>query len=168
MYAVVQTGGKQYRVAVGQSIQVEKLPQAAGESIEFGDVLLVADGDRVTAGTPLVAGARVVASVSRQERGPKILVFRYKSKKRVRVLRGHRQSLTRLFIRDIIVNGESAAERSRPATAIATEPTAAATEPTAVETEPTVLAESATGAGASTGESAASTDQTGATEGTEA
>lgn len=161
MYAVVQTGGKQYRVAVGQSIQVEKLPQAAGESIEFGDVLLVADGDRVTAGTPLVAGARVVASVSRQERGPKILVFRYKSKKRVRVLRGHRQSLTRLFIRDIIVNGESAAERSRPATAIAT-------EPTAVEATPTVLAEGATGEGVSTGESAASTDETGATEGTEA
>ncbi len=122
MYAVVQTGGKQYRVAVGQSIQVEKLPKDAGESIELDRVLFVDDGGQVTAGTPLVEGARVVASVSRQERGSKILVFRYKSKKRVRVLRGHRQSLTRLFIRDIIVNGESAAERSRPAVTAAAEP----------------------------------------------
>jgi large subunit ribosomal protein L21 len=114
MFAVVQTGGKQYRVAVGQSIQVEKLPQAKGESFEFDRVLFVGEGDQVTAGTPLVEGARVVATVSRQERGPKILVFRYKSKKRVRVLRGHRQSLTQLYIRDIIVNGESTAARLAP------------------------------------------------------
>ncbi len=115
MFAVVQTGGKQYRVAVGQSIQVEKLPQAKGDAFEFDRVLLVGEGDHVTAGTPLVDGARVTATVSRQERGPKILVFRYKSKKRVRVLRGHRQSLTQLFIRDIIVNGESTAARMAPA-----------------------------------------------------
>jgi large subunit ribosomal protein L21 len=114
MFAVVQTGGKQYRVAVGQSIEVEKLPQAKGESLEFDRVLFVGEGDQVTAGTPLVEGARVVATVSRQERGPKILVFRYKSKKRVRVLRGHRQSLTQLYIRDIIVNGESTAARLAP------------------------------------------------------
>lgn len=114
MFAVVQTGGKQYRVAVGQSIQVEKLPHAKGDSFEFDRVLFVGEGDQVTAGTPLVEGARVLATVSRQERGPKLLVFRYKSKKRVRVLRGHRQSLTQLFIRDIIVNGESTAARLAP------------------------------------------------------
>lgn len=114
MFAVVQTGGKQYRVAVGQSIQVEKLPQVKGDAFEFDRVLMVSDGDQVTAGTPLVDGARVLATVSRQERGPKILVFRYKSKKRVRVLRGHRQSLTQLFIRDIVVNGESTAARLKP------------------------------------------------------
>lgn len=117
MFAVVQTGGKQYRVAVGQSIQVEKLPQVKGDAFEFDRVLMVSDGDQITAGTPLVEGARVLATVSRQERGPKILVFRYKSKKRVRVLRGHRQSLTQLFIRDIVVNGESTAARLRPAAA---------------------------------------------------
>jgi large subunit ribosomal protein L21 len=115
MFAVVQTGGKQYRVAVGQSIQVEKLPNIKGDSFEFDRVLMVCEGDQITAGTPLVAGVRVVATISRQERGPKILVFRYKSKKRVRVLRGHRQSLTQLFIRDIVVNGESTAARSAPA-----------------------------------------------------
>ncbi|HEV7214002.1 MAG TPA: 50S ribosomal protein L21 [Chloroflexota bacterium] len=117
MFAVVQTGGKQYRVAVGQSIQVEKLPQVKGDAIAFDQVLMVSDGDRITAGTPLVEGAQVLATVSRQERGPKILVFRYKSKKRVRVLRGHRQSLTQLFIRDIVVNGESTAARLKPAAA---------------------------------------------------
>ncbi|HEY8743933.1 MAG TPA: 50S ribosomal protein L21 [Chloroflexota bacterium] len=115
MFAVVQTGGKQYRVAVGQSIQVEKLPQVKGDSIEFERVLMVGEGDQITAGTPLVAGARVVATISRQERGPKILVFRYKSKKRVRVLRGHRQNLTQLFIRDIVINGESTAAHLAPA-----------------------------------------------------
>ena len=129
MFAVVQTGGKQYRVAVGQSIQVEKLPNVKGDSIEFERVLMVGEGDQITAGTPLVAGARVVATISRQERGPKILVFRYKSKKRVRVLRGHRQNLTQVFIRDIVVNGESTAARSVPAEQQAPAVAARSTEP---------------------------------------
>jgi large subunit ribosomal protein L21 len=124
MFAVVQTGGKQYRVAVGQSIQVEKLPHVKGDVFEFDRVLMVSDGEQITAGTPLVEGARVLATVSRQERGPKILVFRYKSKKRVRVLRGHRQSLTQLFIRDIVVNGESTAARLKPAVETAGAPPA--------------------------------------------
>jgi large subunit ribosomal protein L21 len=125
MFAVVQTGGKQYRVAVGQSIEVEKLPQVKGDEFEFDRVLLVGEGEQVTAGTPLVAGARVLASISRQFRGPKIIVFRYKSKKRVRVTRGHRQSLTQVFIRDIIVNGESTAARLAPVASPAPAPTAA-------------------------------------------
>lgn len=154
MFAVVQTGGKQYRVAVGQSIQVEKLPQVKGDAIEFDRVLMVSDGDQITAGTPLVEGARVLATVSRQERGPKILVFRYKSKKRVRVLRGHRQSLTQLFIRDIVVNGESTAARLKPAPATpVVEPTpeeVAAPDVTADVPEASATAEATTAAQAGT------------------
>lgn len=129
MFAVVQTGGKQYRVAVGQSIQVEKLPAVKGDLIEFERVLMVGEGGQITAGTPVVEGARVLASVSRQERGPKIIVFRYKSKKRVRVTRGHRQNLTQVFIRDIVVNGESVIARDvAPAAATAPVPPAAPVE----------------------------------------
>ena len=159
MFAVVQTGGKQYRVAVGQSIQVEKLPQAKGESFEFDRVLFVGEGDQVTAGTPLVEGARVVATVSRQERGPKILVFRYKSKKRVRVTKGHRQNLTRVFIRDIVVNGESAAERERAQAAVE-QPTAqsAPAEPTQAATASAAAEQPA--AAAAPVEPAASEEQT--------
>lgn len=107
MYAVVQTGGKQLRVAVGQSIQVEKLPGTKGNTVEFDRVLCVSRDDQLLVGAPLVDGATVIGTVSRQERGDKVIVFRYKSKKRVRVTKGHRQSLTRVFIRDILLNGES-------------------------------------------------------------
>lgn len=135
MFAVVQTGGKQYRVAVGQSIQVEKLPAVKGDLIEFERVLMVGEGDQITAGTPVVEGARVLASVSRQERGPKIIVFRYKSKKRVRVTRGHRQNLTQVFIRDIVVNGESVIARdAAPAATAAVPPAAPVEEPAPAET----------------------------------
>lgn len=101
MYAVIRTGGKQYRVALGEQVEVEKLPGDVGDTINLDDVLLVANGDNVTIGQPVVEGATVTARITGQYRGNKILVFRYRPKKRIRVRRGHRQYLTRLQIESI-------------------------------------------------------------------
>ena len=101
MYAVVRTGGKQYRVAPGDILEVEKLAGDVGDSIVLEDVLLVATDDGVKIGQPNVNGASVTAKITGQHRGEKILVFRYRPKKRVRVRRGHRQYLTRLEIQSI-------------------------------------------------------------------
>ena len=101
MYAVIRTGGKQYRVAVGNTVEVEKLEGEIGSTITLDDVLLVADGDNVQVGQPTVEGASVVAKITGQYRGNKIMVFRYRPKKRIRVRKGHRQQLTRLQIESI-------------------------------------------------------------------
>jgi large subunit ribosomal protein L21 len=101
MYAVIRTGGKQYRVAVGNAVEVEKLDGEVGSTITLEDVLLVADGENVQVGQPIVTGATVVAKITGQYRGNKIMVFRYRPKKRIRVRKGHRQSLTRLQIESI-------------------------------------------------------------------
>ncbi len=101
MYAVIRTGGKQYRVAPGDILEVEKLEGNVGDTITLDDVLLVADGEDVTIGQPTVEGASVTAKITGQHRGEKILVFRYRPKKRIRVRRGHRQYLTRLQIESI-------------------------------------------------------------------
>lgn len=108
MYAVVETGGKQYRVAPGDVIEVEKLAGEPGEEITLDRVLLVANEGDVRIGTPVVAGARVVANVEGAIKGPKLIVFKYKPKTRYRVKTGHRQHLTRLIIKDIVAEGESA------------------------------------------------------------
>lgn len=102
-YAVVRTGGKQYSVSPGQVVEVEKLDVAAGAEIELNQVLLVSDDGAITAGRPLVAGARVRARVLAQDRDAKIVVFKYKPKKRYRRKTGHRQSITRLAIQDILI-----------------------------------------------------------------
>jgi large subunit ribosomal protein L21 len=101
MYAVVRTGGKQYRVAAGDILEVEKLAGDVGEKIVLDDILLVANGDDLTVGQPTVEGASVSAKITGQYRGKKIRVFRYQPKKRVRVSKGHRQYLTRLEIESI-------------------------------------------------------------------
>jgi len=101
MYAVIRTGGKQYRVAAGDSVEVEKLDGEVGETIALNDVLLVADGDTVQIGQPTVAGASVSARITGQHRGNKVRVFRYRPKKRIRVRSGHRQYLTRLQIESV-------------------------------------------------------------------
>jgi len=98
VYAIVKTGGHQYKVAVGDQLNVEKLPVEAGQTVELSEVLMVSDDDRVTVGTPFVAGATVKATVVNQHRGDKIVVFKYKAKKRYRRKMGHRQDLTRLAI----------------------------------------------------------------------
>ena len=101
MYAVLRTGGKQYRVAAGDILEVEKLDAAVGDTITLDDVLLVADGDSVTIGQPTVEGASVTAKITGQHKDRKIRVFRYRAKKRIRVRRGHRQKKTRLEIQSI-------------------------------------------------------------------
>jgi large subunit ribosomal protein L21 len=101
MYAVIRTGGKQYSVAVGNQVEVEKLDGDVGSTITLEDVLLIANGDNVQVGQPTVAGATVVAKITGQYRGNKIIVFRYRPKKRIRVRKGHRQYLTRLQIESI-------------------------------------------------------------------
>ncbi len=103
MYAIVRSGGRQYRVSVGDQLLVEKLPFQPGQEITINEVLLVAVGDGVQIGTPLVDGARVRATVLAQEKGPKIRIFRYIPKERYRRRKGHRQTYTRLRIDEIIV-----------------------------------------------------------------
>lgn len=106
MFAVVETGGKQYKVAPGDQLDVERLSTAEGEQFDLGRVLMVGnDGGQVLVGTPIVEGARVVATVVTEHRGDKIIVFKYKAKKRYRLKMGHRQTLTRVSIDDIIADG---------------------------------------------------------------
>ncbi|MGB9723238.1 MAG: 50S ribosomal protein L21 [Chloroflexia bacterium] len=101
MFAIIRTGGKQYRVAPGQTIVVERLPQEVGQQVELKEVLLISAEDGVRVGSPTVEGARVWARVLAHGRGPKIDVFKYKPKKRYRRLRGHRQEQTHLLIETI-------------------------------------------------------------------
>lgn len=98
MYAVVQTGGKQYRVAPGEWLEVEKLAGEVGDQISLDKVLLVHDGEAVHIGQPLVDGAVVKATVKSQHKGRKVIVFKYRPKQRYRRKRGHRQMLTRLHV----------------------------------------------------------------------
>jgi large subunit ribosomal protein L21 len=102
MYAVIRTGGKQYTVRPGEKLDVEKLDGDVGSNIELTDVLMVADGDAVTVGTPSVAGAKVVAEVVEQGKRKKIVVFKYKPKIRYRKRTGHRQQFTRLSVKEIV------------------------------------------------------------------
>jgi large subunit ribosomal protein L21 len=117
MYAVIETGGKQYRVEVGTELEVELLDAEAGSNINIERVLLVADGDEAAIGRPVVADAAVEAEVLRRDRGDKVIAFKYRPKARRRVKKGHRQELTVLRIADIRFNGKSAAEAVRKAEA---------------------------------------------------
>jgi large subunit ribosomal protein L21 len=110
MYAVIETGGKQYRVEVGTELEVELLDVEPGKNVTFDRVLLVADGDEASIGRPVVDGAAVSAEVVRLDRGPKLISFKYRPKARSRVKKGHRQELTILRISDIVLNGKSAAK----------------------------------------------------------
>ena len=101
MYAIIRSGGKQYRAEVGATIDVDRLPQLVGESIEISDVLLVADGDETRIGQPQVDGASVSATVVDQFRGKKIIVYKYRQRTNYRRKQGHRQYYTRLRIEDI-------------------------------------------------------------------
>ncbi len=115
MYAVIETGGKQYRVEVGSVLEVEYLDAEPGGSITLDRVLLVADGDEAAIGRPLVEGASVSAEVVRQARADKVVVFKYRPKARRRVKKGHRQDLTVLRVSDISFNGRSAASEEAKA-----------------------------------------------------
>ncbi|HEY3336685.1 MAG TPA: 50S ribosomal protein L21 [Candidatus Limnocylindrales bacterium] len=109
MYAVIETGGKQYRVEVGTELEVELLDVEPGQSITLERVLLVADGTEATVGTPVVDGAAVEAEVVGGSRGDKVIAFKYRPKARRRVKKGHRQDYTVLRIADIRFGGKSAA-----------------------------------------------------------
>jgi len=116
MYAVIETGGKQYRVSPGQTVEVELLAQEPGATVTLDRVLLVSNDGNTTVGQPTVAGAAVIGKVAREGRGKKIVIFKYKSKKRYRRMTGHRQDYSYLLITDIQSNGKSlvsAEERSR-------------------------------------------------------
>ena len=117
MYAVIETGGKQYRVEVGTELEVELLDVEPGQAITLDRVLLVADGDESSIGRPLVADAAVSAEVLRQTRGEKLISFKYRPKARSRVKKGHRQELTVLRITDVRLGSKSAAEAVRKAEA---------------------------------------------------
>ena len=101
MYAVIRSGGKQARVAPGDSLRVEKLSAGVGDTVELSEVLLVADDGAPRVGTPLVAGARVIATVTAQGRGEKITVFKMKRRKGYRRKAGHRQDYTELRVERI-------------------------------------------------------------------
>ena len=123
VYAVIRTGGKQYRVSPGQRLAVERLDGVDGDEITFDDVLLVRDDvGAVAVGAPLVEGASVTAEIAAQRRAKKILVFKYKNKTRYRKLRGHRQHLTDLRISQIALGDRSwkSEPRTRPVEALET------------------------------------------------
>ena len=98
MYAIVETGGKQFRVSAGDVIRTDLIETEVGSSVTFDRVVLAANGDDVTIGTPVVSGASVTGTVLRQAKDKKILVFKYKPKKRVRKLNGHRQMFAEVRI----------------------------------------------------------------------
>jgi large subunit ribosomal protein L21 len=116
MYAIIQTGGKQYRVQPGDVLAVERLEAEPGSSLELDDILLVAgDGQTAQVGTPAVANAVVRAEVVEHGRGDKIIVFRFKSKVRYRRRTGHRQALTRLRITEVTVHENGSKNRAAQA-----------------------------------------------------
>ena len=122
MFAVIKTGGKQYRVAKDQVLAVERLDGDAGETVTLDSVMMVGDGDSTRVGTPFVDGAAVAAEIVEQGRGPKIIVFKKRRRKNFRRRNGHRQDLTVLRVTDILTDGKQpAAEKATPDAAAETE-----------------------------------------------
>jgi large subunit ribosomal protein L21 len=117
MYAVIENGGKQYRVELGAELELDQLAADPGARVDIGRVLLVADGDNALIGTPVVDGAKVTAEVLRPTRGDKVIVFKYRPKARRRVMHGHRQDLTVVRVADIEWAGRSAAKEAEAAAA---------------------------------------------------
>lgn len=102
MYAVIKTGGKQYKASKGQILTLEKLPQAEGETVEFDHVLMVSDGTNVSVGNPIVSGGKVVGKVVEQGRGKKINIIKFRRRKNYLRRQGHRQSFTKVEITEIL------------------------------------------------------------------
>ncbi|MGB8738228.1 MAG: 50S ribosomal protein L21 [Rhodomicrobium sp.] len=118
MYAVIRTGGKQYKVAPQDVLQIEKIEGAAGEAVQFPNVLMVAGDGEPSVGAPLVSGAVVAAEVVEQGRGPKIIIFKKRRRQNYRRKRGHRQDLTTVRILEIFTDGRApvVAKREAPVT----------------------------------------------------
>ena len=147
MYALVRTGGKQYRVAKDDTILVERIAADEGAEVILDDVVMLGDGDKVTIGTPRVEGAAVSATVVSQTRGPKIIIFRRKRRKNHRRTQGHRQDLTLLKINAIAEDGKSLKPKAAPAKKAAAKeeapPKAAAKKATAKKAAPKAEAKAA-------------------------
>jgi large subunit ribosomal protein L21 len=124
MYAVLKTGGKQYKVAENDVIIVEKLVAEAGSTIDLDEVLMIGDGETSKVGTPNLDGAKVTAEVLEQKRGKKVIVFKKKRRQNYRRTRGHRQELTVLRITDILADGKKKASRAKAKAQAKTEETA--------------------------------------------
>jgi large subunit ribosomal protein L21 len=105
MYAVIKTGGKQYRVAANDKILIEKLDGAAGDQVNFTEVLMVSNGGTVDIGAPFLSGATVVGEIEKQARGPHIIIFKKRRRKHYRRRNGHRQDLTSVTITEILTGG---------------------------------------------------------------
>jgi large subunit ribosomal protein L21 len=103
VYAVVKSGARQYRASVGDTITVERLPAEVGQQLELAEILLVADGEQIEIGQPTIGGAKILATVVAQEKGPKIRIFKYHPRKRYRRRAGHRQRYTRLRVDEIVM-----------------------------------------------------------------
>jgi large subunit ribosomal protein L21 len=127
MFAVIKTGGKQYRVAEDQKLQIEKIKGEPGEIVQLGDVLMVG-GDTPQFGSPTVAGASVAAEVIAQERGPKVIAFKKRRRKNSRRKRGHRQEFTLIRITEILMDGAKPTKTARPKPERKAKPEAAAGE----------------------------------------
>ncbi|MFN0192152.1 MAG: 50S ribosomal protein L21 [Aestuariivirga sp.] len=112
MYAVIKTGGKQYRVAAEQKIQIEKLGGAAGDQVEFTEVLMVANGGAIDVGTPFISGATVVGTIDSHDRGERIAVFKKRRRKHYRRRNTHRQDLTSVTITEILTGGAKPSKKA--------------------------------------------------------
>ena len=110
-YAIIKTGGRQFRVAEGDTIDVDLLDVEPGKTATFGDVLLFADGEHVTHGTPLISGAKVTAEIIEQRKDKKVIAFKYKRRKGYHRTVGHRRKLTRVKIKSITVGAKKTAAK---------------------------------------------------------
>jgi large subunit ribosomal protein L21 len=110
-YAIIKTGGRQFRVAEGDTIDVDLLEVEPGKTATFGDVLLFADGEHVTHGTPLISGAKVTAEIVEQRKDKKVIAFKYKRRKGYHRTVGHRRKLTRVKIKSISVGAKKSAAK---------------------------------------------------------
>lgn len=121
IYAIVETGGKQYKVTSGQVVDVDRMDAYEGDTVELDKVLLIADDDKVTIGNPTVEGAKVTATCKGENRSDKIIILHYKPKTRYHKKNGHRQSYTRLVINDIVGPGDSGTGKPRRRKKVETE-----------------------------------------------
>ena len=121
MYAVIKTGGKQYRVISGERLKVEKLEVEVGGTVTLDQILMVSDGDNTTIGSPIINGATVKATVLSHGRGDKVMIFKFRRRKHYRKTQGHRQSFTEIKIGEILAAGQAAAKPAKAKAAKAAE-----------------------------------------------
>jgi large subunit ribosomal protein L21 len=141
MYAVIKTGGKQYRVAANDKILIEKLEGAAGDQVNFTEVLMVSNGGTVDIGAPFLSGATVVGEIEKQARGPHIIIFKKRRRKHYRRRNGHRQDLTSVTITEILTGGAKPAAKAKAKPEAKVEAKAETKPAAAVEAAPPAAAE---------------------------